>query len=155
MDKTTIKPNRYLAERLQIKYNEISGEVYSKDPEGWEAWIDKEMERRFGEEAADGGRQKKYFVVVWYGRDPSIGMVRCLKICEKCIHYKYVSGIGSVCGRLDPPVHNVITGIEYESFSSAFVGVTCRSERYSTNKESCGIEGKFWEPKHEERKYYE
>lgn len=42
------KPDCYLGKRLQIKYEEISAEDYMKDPEGWEAWIDKEMEKRYG-----------------------------------------------------------------------------------------------------------
>lgn len=40
------EPNCPLGERLRIKYNEISSEEYLKDPEGWEAWIDKEIEKR-------------------------------------------------------------------------------------------------------------
>ena len=42
------KPNCFLGRRLKIKYNEISTEDYLKDPEGWEDWIDKEMEERYG-----------------------------------------------------------------------------------------------------------
>jgi len=39
-------PDWYLGHRLKIKYNEISTVDFLKDPEGWEAWIDKEMEKR-------------------------------------------------------------------------------------------------------------
>lgn len=42
------KSDCYLGRRLKIKYGEISTEAYMKDPEGWEAWIDKEMEKRYG-----------------------------------------------------------------------------------------------------------
>lgn len=40
------RPDCYLGHRLKIKYNEISTEDFLKDPKGWEAWIDKELERR-------------------------------------------------------------------------------------------------------------
>jgi len=42
------KPDCMLGRRLKIKYGEISTEEFMKDPEGWENWVDKEMERRYG-----------------------------------------------------------------------------------------------------------
>ena len=42
------KPDCMLGRRLKIKYGEIPTEDFMKDPEGWEAWIDEEMERRYG-----------------------------------------------------------------------------------------------------------
>jgi len=40
------KPDCYLGHRLKIKYDEISSKDYLDDPEGWEKWIDKELEKR-------------------------------------------------------------------------------------------------------------
>jgi hypothetical protein len=84
------------------------------------------------------------YYVLWDKNGPSIRSAKHLRICRECKHYDYNSG--SMCKRIDPPVHNVITGVEYKSFSSVFIGTSCQNERYSTSKENCGIEGRFWKP---------
>lgn len=43
------RPDCFLGRRLKIKYNEILTEDYLKDPESWESWIDKKMEKRYGQ----------------------------------------------------------------------------------------------------------
>jgi hypothetical protein len=85
----------------------------------------------------------KHFVV-YHDNVVSFRIVKHVRICKECKHYKYDTG--SMCRRLDPLVHNVITGAKYERFSTVFSGLSCQAARYSDHKESCGIEGKFWEP---------
>lgn len=96
----------------------------------------------------------KHYVIT-YEQNGSSGAtmttVDKVKVCMKCKFYKYLSS-GQMCTRLDPPVHDVITGKRYSKFSDVFLGVRCQSERFSTEEGHCGIEGRFWKSKYSSKR---